>query len=155
VFALSGFCAGLGGAIIGLRSGTAQALGLQYLLLAGTVAAFIGGVSIHGGRGGVIGAAIGTLTVNFLDTGLVFNVTPAYVVQLCLGVLLISSCFRLGRGSSISIRSGRLRLQVRPPPSRTCGQTKSPDLEWRRSSARLNRQAVGRPALALHRLNHL
>ncbi len=89
VFAISGFCAGLGGAIIGLRSGTAQALGLQYLLLSGTVAAFIGGVSILGGRGGVIGAAIGTLTVNFLDTGLVFNVTPAYVVQLCLGVLLI------------------------------------------------------------------
>ncbi|MCP4381790.1 MAG: ABC transporter permease [Hyphomicrobiales bacterium] len=89
VFAISGFCAGLGGAIIGLRSGTAQALGLQYLLLAGTVAAFIGGVSILGGKGGVIGAAIGTLTVNFLNTGLVFNVTPAYQVQLYLGVLLI------------------------------------------------------------------
>jgi len=89
VFAVSGFCAGLGGAVIGLRSGTAQALGLQYLLLSGTVAAFIGGVSILGGRGGAVGAAIGTLTVNFLDTGLVFNVTPAYIVQLCLGVLLI------------------------------------------------------------------
>ncbi len=89
VFALSGFCAGLGGVIIGMRSGTAQALGLQYLLLAGTVAAFIGGVSIMGGRGGVIGAAIGTLTVNFLNTGLVFNVTPAFMVQLYLGVLLM------------------------------------------------------------------
>ena len=89
VFTLSGFCAGLGGVIIGLRSGTAQALGLQYLLLAGTVAAFIGGVSILGGKGGVIGAAIGTLTVNFLNTGLVFNVTPAFMVQLYLGVLLL------------------------------------------------------------------
>ncbi len=89
VFAISGFCAGLGGVIIGLRSGTAQALGLQYLLLAGTVAAFIGGVSILGGRGGVIGAAIGTLTVNFLNTGLVFNVTPAFMVQLYLGILLL------------------------------------------------------------------
>lgn len=89
VFAISGFCAGLGGVIIGLRSGTAQALGLQYLLLAGTVAAFIGGVSILGGKGGVIGAAIGTLTVNFLNTGLVFNVTPAFMVQLYLGVLLL------------------------------------------------------------------
>ena len=89
VFAISGFCAGLGGVIIGLRSGTAQALGLQYLLLAGTVAAFIGGVSILGGKGGVIGAAIGTLTVNFLNTGLVFNVTPAFMVQLYLGILLI------------------------------------------------------------------
>lgn len=89
VFAISGLCAGLGGAIIGLRSGTAQALGLQYLLLAGTVAAFIGGVSILGGKGGVIGAAIGTLTVNFLNTGLVFNVTPAFMVQLYLGILLL------------------------------------------------------------------
>ncbi|NNE87622.1 MAG: ABC transporter permease [Silicimonas sp.] len=89
VFAISGFCAGLGGVIIGLRSGTAQALGLQYLLLAGTVAAFIGGVSILGGKGGVVGAAIGTLTVNFLNTGLVFNVTPAFMVQLYLGILLI------------------------------------------------------------------
>ena len=89
VFAISGFCAGLGGCIIGLRSGTAQALGLQYLLLAGTVAAFIGGVSILGGRGGVVGAAIGTLTVNFLNTGLVFNVTPAFMVQLYLGALLM------------------------------------------------------------------
>ncbi len=89
VFAISGFCAGLGGAIIGLRSGTAQALGLQFLLLTGTVAAFIGGVSILGGKGGVVGAAIGTLTVNFLNTGLVFNVTPAFKVQLYLGVLLL------------------------------------------------------------------
>ena len=89
VFAISGFCAGLGGVIIGLRSGTAQALGLQYLLLAGTVAAFIGGVSILGGKGGVIGAAIGTLSVNFLNTGLVFNVTPAFMVQLYLGILLL------------------------------------------------------------------
>jgi ribose/xylose/arabinose/galactoside ABC-type transport system permease subunit len=89
VFAISGLCAGLGGGIIGLRSGTAQALGLQYLLLAGTVAAFIGGVSILGGKGGVIGAAIGTLTVNFLNTGLVFNVTPAFMVQLYLGILLL------------------------------------------------------------------
>jgi ribose transport system permease protein len=36
VFAISGLCAGLGGCIIGLRSGTAQALGLQWpRLLAG------------------------------------------------------------------------------------------------------------------------
>jgi ribose transport system permease protein len=89
MFSVSGFCAGLGGAIIGLRSGTAQALGLQYLLLAGTVAAFVGGVSIRGGKGGVIGAAIGTLTVNFLNTGLVFKTAPAFIVQLYLGVLLI------------------------------------------------------------------
>lgn len=90
VFALSGFCAGVGGAIIGLRSGTAQPLALQYLLLSATVAAFIGGVSILGGKGGVIGAVVGTLTVNFLNTGLVFQITPAYIVQIYLGILLLT-----------------------------------------------------------------
>jgi ribose transport system permease protein len=90
VFAISGFCAGVGGAIIGMRSGTSQPLGLQYLLLVATVAAFIGGVSILGGKGGVIGAAVGTLTVNFLNTGLVFNVTPSYVVQIYMGALLLT-----------------------------------------------------------------
>ena len=132
VFAISGFCAGLGGVIIGLRSGTAQALGLQYLLLAGTVAAFIGGVSILGGKGGVIGAAIGTLTVNFLNTGLVFNVTPAFMVQLYLGVLLmIVIMFQTGSRifdtrqrrrqliNDIDLRRGPLlarRSAARPPP---------------------------------------
>lgn len=90
VFAISGLCAGVGGAIIGLRSGTAQPLGLQYLLMVAAVAAFIGGVSILGGKGGVVGAAVGTLTVNFLNTGLVFNVTPAYVAQVYMGALLLT-----------------------------------------------------------------
>ena len=89
VFAISGLCAGIGGAIIGLRSGTAQPLGLQYLLLAATVAAFIGGVSVLGGKGGVVGAFVGVLTVNFLNTGLVFNVTPAYIAQMYMGGLLL------------------------------------------------------------------
>ena len=57
---------------------------------------FIGGVSILGGRGGVIGAIIGTLTVNFLNTGLVFNVTPAFLVQLYLGILLVILAAQVG-----------------------------------------------------------
>jgi len=89
VFAISGLCAGIGGAIIGLRSGTAQPLGLQYLLLAATVAAFIGVVSVLGGKSGVVGAFVGVLTVNFLNTGLVFNVTPAYIAQMYMGGLLL------------------------------------------------------------------
>ena len=88
-FALSGFCAGFAGTVIGLKSGTAQGLGLQYLLLAGTVAAFVGGVSILGGKGGVIGAVIGSLTVNFLNTGLVFYALQVHFVQFFTSVLLV------------------------------------------------------------------
>ncbi len=88
-FAISGFCAGLAGAIIGLRSGSAQPLGLQQLLLTGTTAAFVGGVSISGGKGSAFGAALGTITIALLEIGLIFMATPAYIARLSVGTLLI------------------------------------------------------------------
>jgi len=110
VFAISGFCAGMCGAIIGLRSGTAQPLALQYILLVATVAAFIGGVSILGGKGGVIGALVGTLAVNFLNTGLVFEVTPAYEVQIYLGILLLTVI--IFQTMSVLYEKRRLRMSL-------------------------------------------
>lgn len=89
VFAISAFCAGLAGAIVGLRSGSAQPLGLQDLLLTGTTAAFVGGVSLLGGKGSAFGAALGTVTIRFLVSGLNFLATPAFVSNLVLGVLLV------------------------------------------------------------------
>jgi ribose transport system permease protein len=88
-FAISGFCAGLAGAIIGLRGGSAQPLGLQQLLLTGTTAAFVGGVSISGGKGSVFGAALGTITIGLLEIGLIFEASPAYVARLAIGTLLV------------------------------------------------------------------
>ena len=52
-------------------------------------AAFVGGVSILGGKGGVIGAAVGSLTVNFLNTGLVFYAMQVHFVQFFTSVLLV------------------------------------------------------------------
>jgi len=87
-FAISGFCAGLAGAIIGLRAGSAQPLGLQGLILTGPTAAFVGGVSISGGKGSAFGAALGTVTIALLQIGLIFMATPAYVTRLAIGTLL-------------------------------------------------------------------
>ncbi len=89
VFAISAFCAGLAGAIVGLRSGSAQPLGLQDLLLTGTTAAFVGGVSLLGGKGSAFGAALGTLTIRFLVSGLNFLATPSFIANWVLGVLLM------------------------------------------------------------------
>ncbi|WP_287338996.1 ABC transporter permease [Mesorhizobium sp.] len=88
-FALSGTCAGLVGVIVALRSGSAQPLGLQDLLLAGVTAAFVGGAHVMGGRGSAAGAAIGGLTIQILTNGMNFYLAPAYVVGLALGVLLM------------------------------------------------------------------
>ncbi len=87
-FAISGFCAGLAGAIIGLRAGSAQPLGLQGLILTGPTAAFVGGVSISGGKGSAFGAALGTITIALLQIGLIFMATPAYIGRLAIGTLL-------------------------------------------------------------------
>jgi len=87
-FAISGFCAGLAGAIIGLRAGSAQPLGLQGLILTGPTAAFVGGVSISGGKGSAFGAALGTITIALLQIGLIFMATPSYVGRLAIGTLL-------------------------------------------------------------------
>jgi ribose/xylose/arabinose/galactoside ABC-type transport system permease subunit len=92
-FLISGFCAGLAGAIVGLRSGSAQPLGLQALLLTGTTAAFAGGVSISGGKGSAIGAALGTFLIGFLVSGLTFRATPAYIRGIVLGILLLIVIF--------------------------------------------------------------
>lgn len=92
-FMISGFCAGLAGAIIGLRSGSAQPLGLQVLLLTGTTAAFAGGVSISGGKGSAIGAALGTFLIRFLESGLNFRATPAFISNIILGTLLLIVIF--------------------------------------------------------------
>lgn len=88
-FLVSGLCAGLAGAIVGLRSGSARPLGLQPLLLTGTTAAFVGGVSLQGGKGSAFGAALGTLTIRFLETGLNFRATPAFISDIVLGTLLL------------------------------------------------------------------
>jgi ribose transport system permease protein len=92
-------------------------------------------VSILGGRGGAIGAAIGTLTVNFLDTGLVFNVTPAYIVQLCLGVLLIVVImFQTGshlldlyqKRRALLTETDRRRVELRPKIAQFRGEPSVP-----------------------------
>lgn len=110
-FALSGFMAGLAGVIVALRSGSAQPLGLQDLLLAGVTAAFVGGVHVKGGRGSAFGAAAGALTIQTLTSGMNFYLAPAYVVGLVLGLLLmVVIIVQLGseRFERAKTRKGRL-----------------------------------------------
>ena len=42
-----------------------------------------------GGKGGVVGAVVGSLTVNFLNTGLVFYAMQVHFVQFFTSVLLV------------------------------------------------------------------
>ena len=79
-------------------------------MLAGTVGVFVGGVSILGERGEVIGAVVGDLTVKFLNTGFVINVTPAFMVQLYLGILLL--VVRMFQTGSVIYEKRQRRYQI-------------------------------------------
>jgi ribose transport system permease protein len=89
-FTLSGLLAGLTGAMVSLKVGSASpALSFQDLLLPSVTAALVGGVSLLGGRGGVIGVFVGVLIIRFISGGLSLRGAPYYVESLALGALLL------------------------------------------------------------------
>ena len=88
-FALSGSMAALAGALTSIKSGSAGPAAFEQLLLPAATAALIGGVSLLGGKGSVIGIAIGTLTLRFITSGLSLGGAPFYVLTLATGAVLI------------------------------------------------------------------
>jgi len=89
-FAVSATCASLAGAIVALRGGSADPVGLQDLLLAGVTAAFVGGVSVKGGRGTILGALLGALVIQIIRSGMNFYFAPSYLVEIVIGLLLVA-----------------------------------------------------------------
>jgi ribose transport system permease protein len=88
-FTCSGALAGLGGAVLSLRLGSATPLGFDTLLLSAATTCLMGGIALEGGRGSVIGIAIGLFTLRFLVTGVASLGAPYYVQNLAAGGLLI------------------------------------------------------------------
>ena len=114
VFACSGLCAGLGGALLGYSSATAGgALSLTPLIFAVT-AVLLGGVSLSGGRGGAIGIAVGVLALGILNQIFAIQATPSYVADLVLGCLLTAAVAADAPG----MRRDARRIVARMLPSR-------------------------------------
>jgi inositol transport system permease protein len=91
VYVLTGLCAGVGGFILASRLNSAEAVaGTQYELNV-IAAVVIGGTSLYGGTGGIVGTVIGTLLIGVLLNGLVIlNVSP-YVQQLLIGAIIVGA----------------------------------------------------------------
>jgi ribose/xylose/arabinose/galactoside ABC-type transport system permease subunit len=88
-FTCSGALAGLGGSVLSLRLGSATPLGFDTLLLSAATTCLLGGVALDGGRGNVIGIALGLFTLRFFITGVASLGAPYYVQNLASGALLI------------------------------------------------------------------
>ena len=116
-FTCSGALAGLGGALLSIRLGSATPLGFDSLLLSAATTCLMGGIALEGGIGNVIGIAIGLFTLRFLVTGMAALGAPYYVQNLAVGALADPgrSCSALGdaaaktRGAHAAVGPRRLR----------------------------------------------
>jgi ribose transport system permease protein len=88
-YALSGFCAAVGSVILTARVASGQpALGAS-LPLESVAAVVLGGVSLFGGRGSVIGIAFGVMFVSILSNGLNMLSVSSYTQMMVIGAALI------------------------------------------------------------------
>jgi ribose transport system permease protein len=89
IYILSAVTAGIGGFLSTLRFTAGSAVIGDPLLLSSIAAVIIGGVSLFGGAGSVIGTVIGSLIIAVLTTGLVMLNVQAFWQFIVVGVVVI------------------------------------------------------------------
>lgn len=93
VYMIVGLLAGFGGFMLASRLNSAEAIagvGLELTVIASVV---IGGTSLFGGEGGVVGTVIGALLITVLTAGLTQLNVISYVQQIVIGVIIIFAVF--------------------------------------------------------------
>jgi ribose transport system permease protein len=111
-YVLGGLLAGVAGiTLTALIGGADSTVGPTYTLTA-VAAVALGGTSLAGGLGGMLGAVVGALDIFFVENILtIFNVSP-FVVNLAYGVILVVA---LVINAAVSRRSRRRRLPMLTP----------------------------------------
>lgn len=91
VYAIIGFCAGLGGFVLAARLNSAEAVAGSGYELTAIAAVVIGGTSLYGGTGSIGGTVIGALLIGVLLNGLVIlNISP-YTQQILVGLIIVAA----------------------------------------------------------------
>jgi len=89
VYMISGFMAALGGVLLTARLASAQPNAATGWELDAIAAPVLGGVSLFGGVGGVVGTIIGAFIIGVLRNGLNLLRVPSYYQQVITGVVLV------------------------------------------------------------------
>lgn len=114
-FATSAGLAALAGALASLKGGSATPGGYETVLLTAVTAALIGGISLYGGRGSMIGVFLGVVTLQILLSGLQLMGAPNWAANLATGLILLAFLgVDLAHGASpVSSALHRYRVRVR------------------------------------------
>ena len=88
VYVLSGALAGLGGIVLTGRLDSAQPIAANGLELNAIAAVVIGGASLFGGRGSMLGTMLGVLLIGVINNGLTLNNVEPFWVQFIQGAVI-------------------------------------------------------------------
>ena len=89
LFIISAVTAGIGGLIYTGRFSAGAANAGEPILLYAVAAVFIGGASLTGGQGTVVGTVIGAIIIAVIQFGLVFSGLPPYWQFVAVGLVII------------------------------------------------------------------
>ncbi|HLU56911.1 MAG TPA: ABC transporter permease [Pseudonocardia sp.] len=93
VYAASGLLAGIAAILLVSRVGAAEPASNTSFLLNSVAAVVLGGVSLAGGRGGIVGPVLGALLLTVLSNGLtMLGVSPFYQ-PVAVGVVVVAAAF--------------------------------------------------------------
>ena len=91
VYMLSGICIGLAAVVYLSRLGAAQPTAGQSYEMEAVAATVIGGTSIAGGEGGMLGSLIGAVIIAIIRNGLVLLGVGSYWTQIVVGLIIVGA----------------------------------------------------------------
>lgn len=113
VYTLTGLLAAIASVVYTSRVSTARADAGTGMELAVIAAVVLGGASIRGGRGTVLGTVLGVLIIGILRNGLTISGVPGTWSSLVLGVVLLAAVY-VNERSGDGIQGSRTTRRARP-----------------------------------------
>ncbi len=111
VYMLTGVASAVAGLLIAARLGSGSsnaAVGLELQVIAAVV---LGGTSLFGGRGSILGTILGTMTIALIGNGLILMHISPFFTQIVTGMIILVAIWLNTRIFTANFRFGKRRAQ--------------------------------------------